>query len=214
MITISNAVLKYTKEFCAINNVSFDVAKGEIVALVGPRDSGKSCLIRLCAGLEKLTSGEIYIKDTPINKLDTENDISIGYIPYKGSFFENKSVYDNILYVLKVRKVPKQEQENIINKILIDFKIEKLKDVLVKDLSMYERYYVSLARLSFRKLELLLVDNIFEELTDKECKTLISLVKKHFLKENPTVLYATSNEKLAESISTRIIKLKDGQIVK
>ncbi len=214
MITISNAVLKYTKEFCAINNVSFDVAKGEIVALVGPRDSGKSCLIRLCAGLEKLTSGEIYIKDTPIDKLDTENDISIGYIPYKGSFFENKSVYDNILYVLKVRKVPKQEQENIINKILIDFKIEKLKDVLVKDLSMYERYYVSLARLSFRKLELLLVDNIFEELTDKECKTLISLVKKHFLKENPTVLYATSNEKLAESISTRIIKLKDGQIEK
>ena len=214
MITISNAVLKYTKEFCAINNVSFDVAKGEIVALVGPRDSGKSCLIRLCAGLEKLTSGEIYIKDTPIDKLDTENDISIGYIPYKGSFFENKSVYDNILYVLKVRKVPKQEQENIINEILIDFKIEKLKDVLVKDLSMYERYYVSLARLSFRKLELLLVDNIFEELTDKECKTLISLVKKHFLKENPTVLYATSNEKLAESISTRIIKLKDGQIEK
>jgi multiple sugar transport system ATP-binding protein len=214
MICISNATLKYTKEFCAINNISLDIAKGEIVALCGPKDSGKSCLIRMCAGLEKLTSGEIYIKDIPVSKLDTENDISMGYIPWKGSFFENKTVYENFLYVLKVRKVPKQDWENIINKLLIDYKIEKLKDVKVKDLSMYDRYYVSLARLGYRKIELLLIDNIFEELDEKECKNLLNLIKKDYSKQGTTILYATSDEKLAESISTKIVKLNDGVIVK
>lgn len=214
MICISNATLKYTKEFCAINNVSLDIAKGEVVALYGPKDSGKSCLIRLCAGLEKLTSGEIYIKNIPVSKLDTENDISIGYLPWKGSFFENKTVYENILYVLKVRKMPKQEHENIINKLLIDYKIEKLKDIKVKDLSMYDRYYVSLARLSVRKIELLLIDNIFEELDEKETKALMSVIKKDYVKNGTTIVYATSDEKVAESISTKVVKLSDGVIVK
>ena len=214
MICISNATLKYTKEFCAINNISLDIAKGEVVALCGPKDSGKSCLIRLCAGLEKLTSGEIYIKNIPVSKLDTENDISIGYIPWKGSFFENKTVYENILYVLKVRKMPKQEHENIINKLLIDYKIEKLKDVKVKDLSMYDRYYVSLARLSVRKIELLLIDNIFEELDEKETKALMSVIKKDYVKNGTTIVYATSDEKVAEAISTKIVKLRDGVVVK
>lgn len=214
MITISNATLKYTKEFCAIKNVSFDVKRGEVVALVGPKDSGKSCLIRLCAGLEKLTSGEIYIKNIAVSKLDTQNDISIGYIPYKGSFFENKSVYDNLKYVLKVRKVPEQEQENIINKMLIDFKIEKLKDVIVKDLTLLERYIVSIARLSYRKLELLLVDNIFEELDEKDDKMLLNTIKKVFLKNGTTLLFATCDPKLAELLNARVIKLKDGVIVK
>ncbi len=214
MICISNATLKYTKEFCAINNVSLDIAKGEVVALYGPKDSGKSCLIRLCAGLEKLTSGEIYIKNIPVSKLDTENDISIGYLPWKGSFFENKTVYENILYVLKVRKMPKQEHENIINKLLIDYKIEKLKDIKVKDLSMYDRYYVSLARLSVRKIELLLIDNIFEELDEKETRALMSVIKKDYVKNGITIVYATSDEKVAESISTKVVKLSDGVIVK
>lgn len=214
MICISNATLKYTKEFCAIKNMSLDIAKGEIVALLGERDSGKSCLIRLCAGLEKLTSGEIYIKDIPVSKLDTENDISMGYIPWKGSFYENKTVYENILYVLKVRKVPKSEWENIINKLLIDYKIEKLKDVKVKDLSMYDRYYVSLARLGYRKIELLLIDNIFEELDEKECRTLLNMIKKEYSKQGTTIIYATRDEKLAESISTRVIKLNEGVVVK
>ncbi len=214
MITINNATLKYTKEFCAIKNVTFDVKKGETVALVGPMDSGKSCIIRLCAGLEKLTSGEIFIKNIAVSKLDTENDISIGYIPYKASFFENKTVYDNIKYVLKVRKVPEKEHETIINDILIDFKIEKLKDVLAKDLTMFERYYVSLARLSFRKLELLLIDNIFEELEDKDAKTLTSCIKKHFVKSGATLLLATCDPKLAETMQAKVIMLKDGVVVK
>ncbi len=214
MICISNATLKYTKEFCAVNNVSFDIAKGEIVALCGPKDSGKSCIIRLCAGLEKLTAGEIYIKNIPVSKLDTENDISIGYIPWKGSFFENKTVYDNFKYVLKVRKVPKQEQESIINKLLIDYKIEKLKDVVIKDLSIYDRYHVSFARLGFRKLELLLIDNIFEELDEKQAKNLLALIKKDYVKTGTTIVYATSDSKIAESISTRVINLKDGVVEK
>lgn len=214
MITINNATLKYTKEFCAIRNVTFEVKKGEFVALLGPKDSGKSCIIRLCAGLEKLTSGEIYIKGIDVNKLDTQNDINIGYIPYKGSFFETKSVYENIQYVLKVRKEPKQNIETIINKILIDFKIEKLKDVKIKDLSLYERYYVSLARLSYRPLELLLVDNIFEQLEEKQIKEFLNIIKKSAHANNTTLLISTSDPKIAEQISARVIELNEGVIVK
>lgn len=212
MVVFSNVYLKYTKEFYALNNVSFKANKGEVLAFLGPVDSGKTCIMRILAGLEKKSKGEVYIKDIPIEKIDYQNDVSMGYISYKSIFFEKKTVYENLKYVLKIRGFSEAEQEAMVNKALIDFKIENLRDEKIYRLSLFQRYLVSVVRLSFRKLEVVLIDNIFDGLTDEENKKLIALFKKQFVKPNSVVIYATTKEEISKSMSTSVLKIEYGTI--
>ncbi|MBR4003545.1 MAG: ATP-binding cassette domain-containing protein [Clostridia bacterium] len=214
MISFVNVFVKYTKEFYALSSVNLKADKGEVVALVGPKDSGKTCLLRLLAGLEKPDKGEIYIKDIPVEKIDYQTDISMGYIPYKANFFDKKSVYDNLKYVLDIRKTDKNVLEENINKAIIDFKLESIVDQKIYKLSLFQKYLVSIARLSFRKLDIVLIDNIFEELDATETKELIRLFKKYFINKNTLVLIATSDEKIAKSVATRKVYLEYGAITK
>ena len=119
MISFVDVFVKYTKEFYALSGVSFEAKEGEVVALIGPEDSGKTCILRLLAGLERQNKGEVYIKNIPIKKVDYVRDISMGYIPYKASFFEKKTVYDNLKYVLGIRREDRQSMEEKINKAVI-----------------------------------------------------------------------------------------------
>lgn len=212
MISFVDVFVKYTKEFYALSGVSFEAKEGEVVALVGPEDSGKTCILRLLAGLEKQNRGEVYIKNIPIEKVDYVRDISMGYIPYKASFFEKKTVYDNLKYVLGIRREDRQSMEEKINKAVIDFNLEKIVNERVYKLSLFEKYLVSIARLSFRKLDILLIDNIFEELSSQETKELIRLFKKCFVGENTLVMLATSSEDVAEQMGARNIYLKYGSV--
>ncbi len=214
MISFVNVFVKYTKEFYALSNINLNIDRGETVALLGPKDSGKTCLLRLLAGLEKPDRGEIYVKDIPIEKLDYQTDISMGYIPYKSNFFEKKTVYDNLKYVLDIRKTEKNVIEEKINKAIIDFRIESIASQKVYKLSLYEKYLASIARLSFRKLDVVLIDNIFEELTQQEVKELLKLFKKYFINKNTAVIIATSDENIAKSIATRTLVLEFGAITK
>lgn len=211
MIEFKNVYLKYTKEYFALYDINFKISKGEAVALVGLKDSGKSSILRLITGLEEVAKGEIYVREIPVRKIDYSSDLSLGYIPYKGNFLDRKTVYDNMKYILKVRKVSPAEQEGLINKVLIDLNIEGLRDQKIHKLSLYEKYIVSIARLMLRKLDVLLVDNIFEELTDQENKKIISLIKKYFA--DTTLVVATSSETIAKSLAKRAIKLDHGSIV-
>ena len=215
MISFSNVFVKYTKEFYALSNINFEADKGEIVALIGPKDSGKTCMLRLLAGLEKQDRGEVYIKNIPLDKVDYSVDVSVGYIPYKASFLDKKSVYDNLKYILEVRKTDKSLLEEKINQAIIDFKLESIAQEKVYKLSLYEKYLVSVARLSFRnQLDLVLIDNIFEELSPNETKELIKLFKKYFAKSNTLLVIATSDEQIANSIATKKVFLKYGTIDK
>lgn len=214
MISFVNVFVKYTKEFYALSNVNLKFEEGEVVSLLGPVDSGKTCFLRLLAGLENPDKGEIYINDIPVKKIDYKTDISMGYIPYKANFFEKKSVYDNLKYVLDIRKTSHVQIEEEINKAVINFKLERLIEQKVYKLSLFEKYLVSVARLSFRKLDVVLIDNIFEELTKEQTKEFLKLVKKYFVNKNSIVILATSNEKIAKELSNRIITLDYGVITK
>lgn len=214
MISLAGVYKKYTREYYALSNITFEVGRGEIVALVGPKDSGKTCIMRILAGIEKPDKGEVYIKNFSLDKIDYSLDVAMGYLPYKTIFFEKKTVYDNLKYVLEIRKTDKSLIEDKINQAVIDFRLESIINTKVEKLSNFERYLVSIARLSFRKLEIVLIDNIFEELTSSQIKELFRLFKKYFFKPNTTVLLATSDENMARSITNHIIFLKYGAIEK
>lgn len=215
MISFVNVFLKYTKEYYALSDVSFTINDGESVAFVGPKDSGKTCVMRLLAGVEKQDKGDIYLDNTPIDKIDYKEDISVGYLPYKSIFFVKKTVYDNLKYVLDIRHTSHEAVEEKINKALMDFKIENIAHEKIYKLTTYQKYLVSLARLSLRKIDLLLIDNIFEDLTSAEVKEIIRLIKKHFAKSQEcTVLLATESQDIADKMECdRKIFLKYGTIV-
>lgn len=214
MISFVNVYKKYTKEFFALSNINFKFEKGDVVALLGPEGSGKTCILRILTGLETPDKGEVYIKNIPLQKVDYLSDISMGYIPYKANFFDKKSVYDNLKYVLDIRKTEKSIVEEKVNNAIMDFRLEGIAQEKIYKLSLFKKYLVSIARLSFRKLDVVLIDNIFEELSSAENKELIKLFKKYFVKPNTLVIIATNDEKLAQSIATSIVHLNYGAIDK
>lgn len=215
MISFSNVFVKYTKEFYALSNISFEADKGEVVALIGPKDSGKTCMLRLIAGLEKQDKGEVYIKNIPLAKVDYSVDVSMGYIPYKATFFEKKTVYDNLKYILETRKTENNLIEEKINQAIIDFKLESIAQEKIYKLTLFQKYLVSVARLSFRnQLDVVLIDNLFEELSSNETKELIKCFKKYFVKPSTLLIIATSDEQIADSIATKKIFLRYGTIDK
>lgn len=212
MVVVKNLNLKFTKEFYALFDVSFDVKKGESVSILGPEHSGKTTLLRVLTGLEKYNSGEVYIKGIPLKKINFEFDVDAGYIPASPVFFENKTVYENLQYILKVRKLKKSEIEEKINKLLIDYNLERLRDEKIKKLTLCEKYILSIARLSFRNIELVLIDNIFEKLSEEELDKIKELIKKEFISKKTTTIIATSSQSISKDLTKRIIKFKLGSI--
>lgn len=212
MIKIKDLYLKYTREFFALYDININIAEGEKVALVGEDESGKTSLLRILAKFEKITKGEVYIRDIPLDKLNYKTDISAGYIPATPIFKEKKSVYENFRYSLKCWGFNETEIENKINKTIIEYSLEKIKDTKVKDLTLEEKYVLSLIRLTFRDLDLLMVDNIFDKLSQPTLEVVVNLIKS-LLGKKTTLLVATTKEEIANMLCKRKIYFKYGSIV-
>ena len=189
-----------------------EIERGESVAFVGADDSGKTSLIRLLAKLEKPTKGGIYIENRPLKKVNYKSDIRAGYVPATPVFFEKKTVYENFKYILQARKLRPSEIESKINEAIIEFSLEKIRDEKICNLSIEEKYVLSLIRLSFRELDLLMVDNIFDKLSDVYVEIIVDLIKRLKGKET-TLILATTNEKIANMLCKRKIYFKNGSIV-
>lgn len=212
MLRVNNLFLRYTREFYALYDINMEIADGEKVAFVGQDESGKTSLLRIFAKLEQMTKGEVYIKDIPLEKLNYKTDINAGYIPASPVFLEKKSVYDNFKYVLKNWGYNDNEIESKINETIIEYSLEKIKDTKIKDLTIEEKYVLSLIRLTFRELDFLMVDNIFDNLNETTLEVVISLIKQLASKKT-TLIVATTKEWLADKLCKRKIYFKYGSIV-
>lgn len=212
MLSIKNLFLKYTKEYYALNNINLDVAVGESVALIGEQNSGKTSLLRVIAKLENFDSGEIYINKIPLKKVDFKTDVSVGYVPYCPVFLENKTVYENFKYILLKKGVKEAEAEKLINNAIIEFSIERLRDVKLKNIRIEDKYILSLIRLSFRPIDLLLVDNIFDEISGAYIDAILSMIKR-LKTQNTTLILATTRPEIADKICKRKVFFENGCIV-
>lgn len=216
MIEIRHLFHRYIREYFALFDINLHIEKGEKVALVGSEDSGKTSLIRILSKLEKPSSGEILIDGKNLTQIDFKSDISVGYIPVYPIFFEKKTVYDNLEYILKFRKTNKDKCEELICDALKNYDLEKYKDIQVKKLSLYEKYKLSFARLALRKLDILLIDNIFDnfcELQEDQKQDILNIIINLYKDKNLTMLSATSNIDLSHKFSDRQIFFKSGSIV-
>ena len=213
MILVKNLYLKYIREYFALYDISLEIEDGEKVALVGEEHSGKTSLLRILAKLEKPSKGEVYIKDIPLKKVNFKYDVSAGYLPASPVFFDKKTVYENFKYILKYQKLNEADIENKINDALINFNIETLKDTKIKELTLFEKYLISIARLSFRNLELVMIDNIFDGLNEEEKGKIVAIIKEKFSDKKITLIVATTDEKIAKELANRNIYFSNGSII-
>ena len=212
MVEVKNLFLKYTREYYALYDINLNIEDGEAVAFVGEDESGKTSLLRALAKLEKATKGEVYIRDIPLEKVNFRTDLQAGYVPATPVFLEKKSVYENFKYILKGWGLTESEIEYKINNVIIEFAIEKIKDTKIKDLSLEEKYVLSLIRLSLRELDLLMVDNIFDKLSEATMEVVVDLIKKLKTKKT-TLIVATTKPEIAQKFAKKMIYFKNGSIV-
>ncbi len=214
MLEIKNVFLSYTKEYFTLNNINLTVNKGETVVLLGERESGKSSLIRVMAGLEKPTKGEVLLGGKPMDEVNFKTEMKLGYISSFGAFLNRKSVRKNLEYVLKIRKMNKDSIKSTVNAAILLNKLDNIAELPVKNLTNYDKLRVAIARLSLRPLDYLIVDDIFENVSEEESLKLAELLKDLRKKnENATAIIAVDGAKTAEYIKGRVVKLKYGSIV-
>lgn len=207
MITFSKVNLRYVKDYYALCNVNYEFEKGKNYLLLGDSGSGRSSLLRTLAGLEKSFDGEVEIDGINVKRLDYKLDKQVGFLPQNGVFFENKSVYNNLMYALKVRNDTASDYEleqkiiDIMDKIeLAPFRHEKM-----YKLSNFQRLLVSLARLSFRELDVLLIDDIFALLDNEEMDKFMEIYNDLFNKKTCYKLLAISNRDLIERFEDNVV---------
>ena len=214
MIEIKNLYLSFTKEYYALKNINLDVADGEKVALIGEADSGKTMLLRVLAKLEKYKSGEIYIKNINIKKINFKQDIQVGFVPSRFVFLENKTLKENFEHILKIRNFDPAAINLKVLTALKNFDIESCQNLKIKNLSPFQKIMAELARVSLRKVELFLIDDVCSLITETEREKVLAKLKE-MMTDYPesTFVFAFSDEELANALNLKKIMLKDGEIV-
>ena len=143
-ITIEHAVKRYGKD-TIINDLSLEVRPGEFFTLLGPSGCGKTTLLRMIIGFNSVEGGTFKIDDQVINDIPT-NKRNIGMVFQNYAVFPHMSVFDNVAFGLKNRKVPKEEIQRRVDEILKVVKIDHLKDRMPAKLSGGQQQRVALAR--------------------------------------------------------------------
>ena len=212
MINLEHVYLSYTKEYYTLFDISMTVAKGKTAIILGPLESGKSTLLRLIAGFEKPTSGVVTIDGVEPSKVDFKSALSMGYLPQEGVFKEGKTVYQNLVYPLKLRKTDKDIIDIKVQNALKAYDLETLSNMPLKNLQSFDRYKVALARFSLRNIDLFLVDDIFSGVNADDAVTLAKNIVELIKNNGATAIIACSDSKLCKLFKGEVIKLEQGSI--
>ena len=205
MITLSNVFLAYNKDYFALYDINLSLKKGERIGLIGAEGSGRTSLLRAIAGLEPNVKGELYLNDISIKKVNFATDLNLAYISSKPVLIERKNVYDNLKYILSQRNKDKTVWQDIIDKTLDKFGITHLRERRVDILTDAERKIVQMARASMRNIDILLVDDGFEQLSKDDATLVLGKLKLLMERKETTVIIATD---MPEAIKKLVTDMK------
>ena len=202
-------VTKRFGEVTAVSDMTIEVKDKEFLVLVGPSGCGKSTTLRLIAGLEELTSGNIYIGERLVNDVaPKDRDIAMVFQSY--ALYPHMSVYDNLAFGLKLRKTPRKEIDRRVHEAAEILGISALLNRKPKQLSGGQRQRVALGRAIVREPKVFLMDEPLSNLDAKlRVATRAELIKLH-QRLQTTVIYVTHDQVEAMTMGTRIAVLRDG----
>lgn len=201
----------YGKDVWAVKDFNLEIAQYEFVAFVGPSGCGKSTTLRMIAGLEEISSGELYIDGLYSNDIVPQNrDIAMVFQSY--SLYPNMSVYDNMAFSLKVKKYCKEEIDQRVRRAADILQISDLLDRKPKALSGGQRQRVALGRAVVRDAKVFLMDEPLSNLDAKlRVSTRSEIVKLH-KRIKATTIYVTHDQIEAMTMADRIVVMNKGLI--
>ena len=210
-VTLRNLVKKFSEEVVAVNNVNLEIEDKEFVVLVGPSGCGKTTTLRMVAGLEDISAGEIYIGDRLVNDVPPK-DRNIAMVFQNYALYPHMTVYKNMAFSLKLRRTPKDEIARRVKTAADILGIGDLLERKPKQLSGGQRQRVAVGRAIVRQPEVFLFD---EPLSNLDAKLRVNmraeLIKLHD-RLDATMIYVTHDQVEAMTMGDRIVVMRNGFI--
>lgn len=209
-VNFKNVVKKFG-DYKAVNKANFTVKKGEFFTLLGPSGCGKTTLLRMIAGFNEIDEGEIRFDNKVINEVPAY-ERNTGMVFQNYAIFPHLSVYENVAYGLKARKVPKEELDKRVLNALKMVRMEEYKDRQPANLSGGQQQRIALARAIVIHPNVLLMDEPLSNLDAKLRVEMRGTIKKLQQELGITTIYVTHDQEEALAISDRIAVMKKGVI--
>ena len=195
----------------AVQEFNLDIKDKEFIVLVGPSGCGKSTTLRMIAGLEEISSGELYIDGVLVNSVEPKDrDIAMVFQSY--ALYPHMTVYDNMAYSLKIKKTPKDEIDRKVREAAEILDITQYLDRKPKALSGGQRQRVGIGRAIVRNPKVLLMDEPLSNLDAKLRNQMRAEIIKLRKRINTTFIYVTHDQTEAMTLGDRIVVMKDGFI--
>ena len=210
-LSLKNVYKIYPNGFEAVKDFNLEISDQEFIIFVGPSGCGKSTTLRMIAGLEDISSGEIRIGDRLVNDVEPKDrDIAMVFQNY--ALYPHMTVYDNMAFGLKLRKVPKDEIDKMVKEAAKILDLTPLLDRKPKALSGGQRQRVAMGRAIVRNPKVFLMDEPLSNLDAKlRVQMRIEIAKLH-QRLGTTIIYVTHDQTEAMTLGTRIVVMKDGVI--
>ncbi len=210
-VTLKNIYKKYPGGVVAVSDFNLEIADKEFIILVGPSGCGKSTTLRMVAGLEEISSGELYIGDRLVNDVDPKDrDIAMVFQNY--ALYPHMTVYDNMAFGLKLRKTSKDEIKRRVEEAARILDIDHLLERKPKALSGGQRQRVALGRAIVREPKVFLLDEPLSNLDAKLRAQMRTELTRIHQRLGTTFMYVTHDQTEAMTMGTRIVVMKDGFI--
>ena len=210
-LTLKNVTKAYPNGFVAVKDFNLEIADKEFVIFVGPSGCGKSTTLRMIAGLEDISSGELYIDGKLVNDVEPKDrDIAMVFQNY--ALYPHMTVYDNMAFGLKLRKTPKEEIDKLVQEAARILDLSHLLDRKPKALSGGQRQRVAMGRAIVRNPKVFLMDEPLSNLDAKLRGQMRIEISKLHQRLQATIIYVTHDQTEAMTLGTRIVVMKDGVI--
>ena len=210
-LQLKNIYKRYAGNVTAVSDFSMDIEDKEFIILVGPSGCGKSTTLRMIAGLEEISEGELYIGGKLMNDVaPKDRDIAMVFQNY--ALYPHMTVYDNMAFALKLRKTPKAEIKRRVTEAAKILDIEALLDRKPKALSGGQRQRVAMGRAIVRSPKVFLMDEPLSNLDAKLRVAMRTEIKKLHDRLGTTFIYVTHDQTEAMTMGTRIVVMKSGII--
>src|SRR5512142_3384524 len=204
-------VSKEFGEVTAVHGVTFSVKEGELMALLGPSGGGKTTVLRMIAGLEMPTDGDVFIRGQRVNDLSVQQR-NIGFVFQSYALFKNMNVFKNIAFGLKIKKWPRAAIRERIAELLSLFGLEGLEKRYPHQLSGGQRQRVAIARALAPKPSVLLLDEPFGAVDAKIRQELREWLVTLHHDLNVTTLFVTHDQEEAMEVANRIVIFSKGKM--
>ncbi|MBL4929529.1 ABC transporter ATP-binding protein [Fuscibacter oryzae] len=211
IISIANVGKKFGT-YQALHGIDLEVRKGEIVTLLGPSGCGKTTLMRLIAGFEDVTSGNLRIGGKDMVGVPPEKR-PINMVFQRYALFPHLDVYENVAYGLRVRRLPAAEIESKVRRMLDIVQLSQLSQRYINELSGGQCQRVALARALVNEPQVLLMDEPLAALDLKIRQTMLEEMKRIHAATGTTFIYVTHDQDEAMILSDRIVLLNKGEVV-